>query len=74
MWLLDCDRKEAATVNRELLDWLSDRPQPDRPFFAFLNYFDAHHPYELPPGHLHRFGVEPTDNHERYLIKQWGAG
>ena len=57
---LDTDRKGAAVVNRELLDWLSRRAQPERPFFAFLNYFDAHYPYQLPPGRLHRFGVEPT--------------
>jgi len=37
-----------------------------------LNYFDAHYAYELPPGRLHRFGVEPTDNHQRILIRTWG--
>ena len=46
-------------------------PQPERPFFAFLNYFDAHYPYQLPPGRLHRFGVEPTDNYQRSLIQHW---
>ncbi len=45
--------------------------QPERPFFAFLNYFDAHYPYQLPPGRLHRFGVEPTDNYHRILIQHW---
>ncbi len=55
------DRKGAAVVNREFLDWLSQREQPERPFLAFLNYFDAHYPYQLTPGRLHRFGVEPTD-------------
>jgi len=39
-------RKSAAEVNREFLDWLDE--DRDRPFFAFVNYFDAHHPY-LPP-------------------------
>ena len=61
-WLwrkVDNDRKEAAVVNREFLDWLSRRQQPERPFFAFLNYFDAHHPYQLPTGRMHRFGFEP---------------
>ena len=38
-----------------------------------MNYFDAHYPYQLPPGRLHRFGVEPTDANERYLIQQWGV-
>ena len=58
-------------VNRELLDWLSQRAQPERPFFAFLNYYDAHYPYQLPPGRLHRFGVEPNDNYQRTLIQHW---
>ena len=52
----------AAVVNRELLDWLSRRHQPERPFFAFLNYFDAHHPYLLPTGRMHRFGFEPDES------------
>jgi arylsulfatase A-like enzyme len=68
---LDNDRKDAAIVNRELLGWLASRPDPDRPFFAFLNYYDAHYPYQLPPGRLHRFGAQPTDNYQRYLIRQW---
>jgi arylsulfatase A-like enzyme len=37
------DRKTAAEVDAAFLDWL-DRGEP-RPFFAFLNYFDAHDPY-----------------------------
>ena len=37
-------RKDAAVVNREFLDWLSARRRPDRPFFAFLNFYDAHFP------------------------------
>jgi len=39
-------RKPAATVNAEFLDWLDGVGK--RPFFGFLNYFDAHDPY-LPP-------------------------
>jgi arylsulfatase A-like enzyme len=41
------DRKEAAVVNRQFLSWISGAG--DRPFFAFLNYLDAHAPYEPPP-------------------------
>ena len=69
---LDVDRKGAAVVNRELLDWLSHREQPERPFFAFLNYNDAHYPYELPPGRPHRFGAEATEKDQDLLIRQWG--
>jgi arylsulfatase A-like enzyme len=39
-------RKRAGEVNRGFLAWLDGHR--DRPFFAFLNYFDAHFPY-LPP-------------------------
>jgi arylsulfatase A-like enzyme len=68
---LSTDRKDAAVVNRELLDWLAHRAQPERPFFAFVNYFDAHYPYQLLPGRLHRFGVEPADDDQRFLIQHW---
>ena len=40
--------KRGATVNRELLRWI-DSSRKDRPFFAFLNYMDVHHPYGGPP-------------------------
>jgi arylsulfatase A-like enzyme len=40
------DRKSAAEVNAAFLRWLDGRG--NRPFFAFLNYYDAHAPY-LPP-------------------------
>ena len=58
-------------VNREFLDWLAHRPQPERPFFAFLNYFDAHTPYQLSPRRIHRFGVKPSDEREYRLIQDW---
>ena len=35
------------TINDEVLAWLSNRPA-GRPFFAFLNYYDAHDPYSEP--------------------------
>jgi arylsulfatase A-like enzyme len=65
------DRKEAATVNRQFLDWLSSRRRPERPFFAFLNYFDAHDPYQLPLGRIHRFSSPPTNAHDGRLIEDW---
>jgi arylsulfatase A-like enzyme len=41
------ERKRAEDINRSLLRWLDRRP--DRPFFVFLNYFDAHEPVFPPP-------------------------
>jgi len=70
-WLVNADRKAAAVVNREFLDWLSRRPRPDRPFLAFLNYYDAHYPYQLPELSTRRFGVAPRDQHEADLIQDW---
>ncbi len=52
------DRKRSAQVSTEFLAWLDGHgDQQDRPFFAFLNYFDAHNPYEAPPEIEARFGV-----------------
>ena len=48
----------AREINDAFLDWL-DRRRADRPFFAFLNDFDAHAPYIAPPGHQGRFGIRP---------------
>ncbi len=70
-WLLDTDRKDAAVVSRQFLDWLSNRRQPDRPFLTFLNYYDAHFPYQLTPGRMHRFGAVATDNATRDMIQRW---
>jgi len=70
-WLFNNDRKEADVINREFLDWLSRRRQPERPFFAFLNFFDAHYPYQLPKTGIHRFGAKPRNNREMDLIDDW---
>ena len=52
-------KKDAGLINRAFLEWLSHRSQPARPFFAFLNYFDAHAPFVLPEGTEYRFGLRP---------------
>jgi arylsulfatase A-like enzyme len=65
------DRKSAGAVNGEFLDWLSRRPQNKRPFFAFLNFFDAHQPYELPDSGIHRFGLRPRNDREIANIQDW---
>jgi arylsulfatase A-like enzyme len=68
---IEIDRKSAHEVNRQLLTWLSRRDQPERPFFAFLNFYDAHYPYSLLPTRLHRFGTEPADDYQRTIIRHW---
>ncbi len=65
-------RKDAGTINRAFLDWLSRRRQPGRPFFAFLNYYDAHAPYVLPGGGFYRFGLKPRGAADFiFLMEQW---
>jgi arylsulfatase A-like enzyme len=48
----------AYTTSDAFLSWLRRR-RTDRPFFAFINYFDAHAPYIPPPGYAGRFGIRP---------------
>jgi arylsulfatase A-like enzyme len=38
------DRRAHQTTHR-LMDWLETRRDSNRPFFAFVHYFDPHHPY-----------------------------
>ena len=57
----------AREIDQSFLDWLSRR-RPDRPFFAFLNYFDAHDPYELPDGYGGRFGIRPKTPRDHHFL------
>jgi arylsulfatase A-like enzyme len=52
------ERKRSPRVSEEFLSWLDD--QQERPYFAFLNYFDAHNPYESAQAFEERFGVWRT--------------
>jgi arylsulfatase A-like enzyme len=70
-WVFKSNRKAAAEVDREFLAWLSGRRQPERPFFAFLNYYDAHAPYEMPERSIHRFGTRPRNRRELAAIVDW---
>lgn len=47
------DRKTGSEVSDAFLAWHRDRPN-GRPYFAFLNYFDAHSPYRPPADALAR--------------------
>jgi arylsulfatase A-like enzyme len=54
-------RQSAEAINGRFLSWLDD--QPERPFFAFLNYYDAHDPY-LPPSPEDRAFTGPGDDRQ----------
>jgi arylsulfatase A-like enzyme len=66
---LDFYRKDAARINRDALRWIARRG--DRPFFAFLNYMDAHDPYLVPSGVRERFGNLPASPAELQTLRQW---
>ena len=42
----------AASMHKRLARWFREDYDPDRPFFIFLNYIEAHHPYAPPSGSL----------------------
>ncbi len=48
------NRQSAEVINRKFLGWLDRRG--DRPFFTFLNYYDAHGPYLPKAPYDRRFG------------------
>jgi arylsulfatase A-like enzyme len=50
-------RKGADQINGDFLGWL--RRDGTRPFFAVLNYFDAHAPYLPPAPFRNRFAARP---------------
>lgn len=59
----DFDRKRGADVTNDFLAWYD--ANRGRPFFAFLNYFDAHLPVHTHPGHTERFQSD-RDDIDRY--------
>ncbi len=72
-WINAKIRKEAVVINRDFLRWLDQRRQIERPFFVFLNYLDAHAPYQLPEGAPQPFGLKPQTAHEQWLMNSWLA-
>ena len=66
-------RRSAEEINTAFLKWVA-RAEAGRPFFAFLNYFDAHAPYLPPVPFATKFS---SDRPSRHLGSQrldlWGA-
>jgi arylsulfatase A-like enzyme len=62
------DSKPGAEVTDEFLKW--ERRLDGRPFFAFLNYYDAHGPYRSPMRTTFDGGRTPQDRYDgavRYI-------
>ena len=65
--------KDAASVTNEFLNWTERRPN-NRPFFAFLNYMDAHEPYVSPARFEQRFATgTPRRNDLNTYFLRWAA-
>ncbi|MGP0065451.1 MAG: sulfatase-like hydrolase/transferase [Isosphaeraceae bacterium] len=64
------DRKDAPTINRELLEWLDHRTA-GHPFFAFLNFYDAHDPYLSPEGSTRHFGMTTANPRDHEVLRDW---
>ena len=62
--------KNAEEVNRDFLEWV-DGQDRSRPFFAFVNYFDAHHPYPSHPPFDSRFGRPATPDEKVRFVDAW---
>ncbi|MGP0069253.1 MAG: sulfatase [Isosphaeraceae bacterium] len=66
--------RDAGGINDAFLGWLDQR-RKDRPFFAFLNEFDAHEPYVPAPEYAGRFGIRPrTERDHRFLLDYGTVG
>jgi arylsulfatase A-like enzyme len=65
--------RDARGINRDFLAWLDRRPgQGGRPFFAFLNYLDAHEPFVPPRSQGPWFGLHPRSGRDyRMLLDYW---
>jgi arylsulfatase A-like enzyme len=64
--------KTAARINTDFLEWLTSRDRP-RPFFAFLNYFDAHAPYLVRDDIRSRFTSMPPMLREEADLRNLSA-
>jgi arylsulfatase A-like enzyme len=65
------DRISARAINLKFVDWLTRRREPGRPFFAFLNFFDAHAPYVPPTVAGHHFGLRPQTLDDAKVLDSW---
>ena len=62
-------RKDAASIRRDMLAWA--RRQGERPFFAFLNFYDAHDPYVPPASFRPRFNHGAGSAADMATLERW---
>jgi len=67
------DRRNARDLNRDVFRWYNRR-RSRRPFFLFINYFDAHYPYVTSPPFDGRFGRAPESILSRAVNFEYRGG
>ena len=63
--------RSAGRVTNAAIRWLETRDR-DRPFFAWVHYFDPHNPYRPPPPFSSRFRDRPYEGEIAYMDSQIG--
>ena len=63
-------RRDAQSIRRDAVAWMSKRD--DKPFFAMLNYFDAHDPY-FAPSEFRSDGKRTEEQRVAELKGWWGS-
>jgi arylsulfatase A-like enzyme len=66
---LESRRKDALHINDSVLRWVAKHK--DRPFFAFVNYFDVHDPYLLPVAAGDAGNAVRYSRQERSVLQDW---
>lgn len=63
----------AAMTNSEISRWLDGRRDPDRPFLLFVNYMDAHMPYQAPRA-VRRMFMSESEVARSYRLRRLAYG
>ncbi len=65
------NERPAGDVTDDAINWLTKRSK-DKPFLAWVHYFDAHEPYRPPPPFASKFSDRPYDGEIAYVDSQVG--
>jgi arylsulfatase A-like enzyme len=69
--MLDFNERSANEVTDAALAWLGER-DPERPYFLWVHYFDAHLPYQSPLAGEARFAGRPYDAEIAFVDREVG--
>jgi len=67
----DFNQRPAASTTTDAAEWLAEGPA-DRPFFLWVHYFDAHHPYDPPRPQRDRFADDLYAGEIAYVDAELG--